>query len=70
MAHLRKPSYLSLLFFGILHSGGYIFLCLLCLSLLSYLQDLLRQPLCLFAFIFPVDAFDHHLLDNVRNLWL
>ena len=29
-----RLSYLSLLFFGTLHSGGYIFLCLLCLSLL------------------------------------
>ena len=52
-------SYLSLLFFGNLHSDGYIFPFLLCLSLLfflSYLYGLLKQPFCLFAFLFLGDG--------------
>ena len=56
IVHLRSPSYLSLLFFGTLRSFGYIFPFLPCLSLssfLSCLQSLLRQPLCLLAFLFP-----------------
>ena len=30
-------------------------------SFLSYLSGLLRQPFCLFAFLFLEDGFDHHL---------
>ena len=46
---------ISLLFFGTLNSKGYIFSFLLCLSLLffhNYLYGLLRQPFCLFEFLF------------------
>ena len=53
--HLRRLYYLPLLIFGTLHSDGYIFLFFLWLSLLcflNYLQGLLRQPVCLFAFFF------------------
>jgi len=39
---LRKASYLSLLFFGTLHSNGYIFLFLLCFSLLFFSQLFVR----------------------------
>ena len=51
---LRNVSYLTLLFFGTVHSGGYIFpfLFAFCFSsFLSYLQSLLRQSFCLFAFL-------------------
>ena len=34
----------------------------------SYLQGLLRQPFCLFAFLFLGDGLDPHLLYNVMNL--
>ena len=39
---LRKASYLSLLFFGTLHSNGYIFPFLLCFSLLFFSQLFVR----------------------------
>ena len=39
--HLRRISYLSLLFFGTLHSDGYIFPFLLCLSFSSFPEILL-----------------------------
>ena len=39
-------------------------------SFLSYLSGLLRQPLCLFAFLFLGDGLDHCLLHNVMNLHL
>ena len=42
--HLGRPSYLCLLFFGILHSNGYIFPFLLCLSLLFFSQLFVRPP--------------------------
>ena len=69
--HLRRPSYLSLLFSGTLHSVGYIFPFLPCFcfpSFLSYLQSHLRQPLCLHAFLFLWDGFGNFLLYNVTNL--
>ena len=53
--HWRRLSYLSLLFFGTLHSNVYIFPFLICLLLLFFSQlfvSLLRQPFCLFAFFF------------------
>ena len=37
-------------------------------SFLSYLQSLLRQPLCLLAFLFLWDCFGHCLLCNIMNL--
>ena len=37
-------------------------------SFLSYLKGLLRQPFCLFAFLFLGDGFDHCLLYSVTNL--
>ena len=37
-------------------------------SFLSYLYSLLIQPLCLFAFLFLGNVFDHHLLCNVADL--
>ena len=37
-------------------------------SFLSYLQGLLRQPLCLLQFLFLQDGFGHHLLYNITNL--
>ena len=36
-------------------------------SFLSYLSGLLRQPFCLFAFLFLGDGLDHCLLYNVTN---
>ena len=42
--HLRRLSYLSLLFFGILHSDGYIFFFLLCLSRLFFSQLFVSPP--------------------------
>ena len=41
---LRKAFYLSLLFFGTLHSDGYIFPFLLCLSFLFFSQPFIRPP--------------------------
>ena len=55
-------SYLSLVFFGTLHSNGFMcpfLLCLFSFSFLSYLQGHLRQPFCLFAFLFLGDGLDH-----------
>jgi len=37
-------------------------------SFLSYLSGLLRQPFCLFAFLFLGNGLDHCLLFNVANL--
>ena len=48
-------SYLSLLFFGTLHSNGYIFPFLLCFSHLFFSQLFVRpprQPFCFFALLF------------------
>ena len=42
--HLRRPSYLSLLFSGTLHSFGYIFPFFLCLSLLFFSQLFVKPP--------------------------
>ena len=62
IVHLRRPSYLSFLFSGTLHSIVYIFPFLPCLSLQFSQQSLLRQPLCLLAFLFLWDGFGHFLL--------
>ena len=44
IVHWGRLSYLSLLFFGTLHSYGYIFPFLLCLSLLFFSQLFVRPP--------------------------
>ena len=53
---LRKTSYLSLLFFGTLHSNGNIFPFLLCFSLIFFSQLFVRPPqtvILLFCISFP-----------------
>ena len=68
--HWGRLSYLSLLVFGILLSEEYIFPFLLCHSLLFFSQlmyDLLRQPFCLFPFLFLGESLHHSLLNNVTN---
>ena len=42
--HWKRLSYLSLLFFGILHSDGYIFPFLFCLLLLFFSQPSIKPP--------------------------
>ena len=68
---LRK-AFLSLLtFFGTLHSNGCIFPFLLCLSVLfSAICKASSDRVCLFAFLFLWDCFDHHLLYSVMNLYM
>jgi len=64
------PSYLSLLFFGILHSDGCIFPFLLCLLLLFFSQLFVRShetTILFFAYLFLGDGFDHRLLYNVTT---
>ena len=39
-------------------------------SFLSYLSGLLRQPFCLFAFLFLGDGFDHRLLYKPQSIVL
>ena len=68
---LRRLSYFSLLFRA-LHSFGYIFPFLLCLSLLFFSQLFVRTPqttILPFCSSFG-DGFDHRLLYNVMNLHL
>ena len=62
---------ISLLFFGTLHSNGYIFPFLLCFSLAFFSQLFVRPPqtaILLFAFLFHGDGLDPCLLYNVMNL--
>ena len=69
--HWRRLSYLSLLVFGTLHSNGYIFPLLLCLSLFFFSQLHLRPPqttICLLAFLFLGGGLDHCLLYSVTNV--
>ena len=62
MVHVRKLSYLSLLFSETLHSVGYILPFLLCLPFLFFSQLFAKpQQLCLLAFLFLEDDFGHHL---------
>ena len=71
LAQGRSPG--EVLFFGTLHSNGYIFPFLLCLLLLFFSQLFARpprQPFSLFAFLFLGDGLDHCLLYNVTNLRL
>ena len=68
---LRKAILLSLLFFGTLHSGAYIFPFLLCLSLLFFSQLFIRPPqtaICFLAFLFYGDRLDPCLLYHITNL--
>ena len=46
--HWGRLSYLSLLFFGALHSNGYIFSFLFCLSLIFFSQLFVRPPQTIF----------------------
>ena len=67
----ERYTHLSLLFFGTLHSNGYIFPFLLCLSLLFFSQLFVRLPqttILPFCFSFYWDGLDHCLLYNVMNL--
>ena len=70
--HWGRLSYLSLLFFGTLHSNGYIFPFLLCLSLLFFSQLFVRPPqttISPFCIFFSLgDGLDPCLLYNVTNL--
>ena len=69
--HWGRLSYLSLLFFGTLHSNGCMFPFLLCFSLLFFSQLFVRppQPAIFFnAFLFHGDGLDPCLLYNVANL--
>ena len=73
IAHLRRISSLSLLFFGTLHSNGYIFPFLLCLLLLFFSQLFIRPlqtTILPFCISFSWYAFDHHLLYNLQALCL
>ena len=68
--HLTS-SCLSLLFSRMLNSHEWVFPFLPCLSRLFFPQlflSLLRQPLCLLAFLFPWGGFILCLLYNVMNL--
>ena len=69
----RRLSYLSLLFFGTLHSHGYIFPFLLYLSHLFFSQLFVRPPqttIFPFWFLFLGRGFDCHLIYSVTNLLL
>ena len=69
--HWGKLSYLSLLFFATLHSNGYIFPFLLCLSLLFYSQIFVRTPetaFLPFCTSFSWEWYDPCLLYSVMNL--
>ena len=67
-----KRVLISLLFFGTLHSDGYIFPFLLCLSLL-FLSQLFVRPsqttILLAAFLYHGDGFGHCLLYSVANFY-
>ena len=70
-AHIRRLSYLHLLFSGTLHSVGISFPFSFLFSSFSQLSVRPRQtPLCLLAFLFLWDGFGHSLLYNVVNLHL
>ena len=64
----RIASFLSLLaIFGSLHSNGYIFTFLLCLSLLFFSQLFVRLPLTtIFSFTFLLlgDVLDHYIMSG------
>ena len=69
--HLGRLSCVSLLFFGTLHSDGYIFPFLLCHLLLFFSQLFVSPPqttILPFCISFSWDCLDHCLLYNVMNL--
>ena len=69
IVHVKKLSYLSLLFSEPLHLVGYILPFLLCLPLLFSSQLFAKpQPFCLLAFLFLGDGLGHLLLYNPTNL--
>ena len=71
IVHWRRPSCLSLLFSGILHLVGCTFPFLPCFLFLFFPQlfvSLLRQPLCLLAFLFLWNNFFHCLLYSTTDL--
>ena len=65
-----KLSRLSLLFFGTLHSNGYVVPCLLCVSLLftAICKASSDGHFVFFAFLFLGDGLDYRLMYNVINL--
>ena len=69
-----RRAFLSSLFFGTLHSNGYIFPFLFCLYLLFFYQLFVRPrptsilPFCIYLFIYFGDGLDPCLLSNVTNL--
>ena len=66
--HWGRFSYLSLLFFGTLHSNGYILPFLLCLSRLFFSQLFVRLPQTTILHFFSLgDGLDHCLLYNIKN---
>ena len=69
--HWGRLSYLSLLFFGTLHSNRYSFPFLLCFLLLFFSQLFVRPPQTTnlpFCISFPGNGLNPCLLYNVRNL--
>ena len=69
--HIRRPSYLSLLFSGTLSSVGYIFPFLPCLLLLLFPQLFVKAPQTTAVpscISFSLGCFGHCLLYNVMNL--
>ena len=67
--YLGRLSYLSLVFFGTLHSDDISFLFSFACCFFSQLFIRPLQTTILpFAFLFLGDGFDHHLLVNVTNL--
>ena len=69
--HWGRLSYLSLLFFGNLHSDEYIFPFFLGLSLLFFSQLFVSLPqttILPFAFLFLGDGLDHCLMYNIMKL--
>ena len=70
--HWGRLSYVSLLFFGTLHSNGYILPFLLCFSILFFSQLFVKLPqtaiLLFYIFFFLADSLDPCLLYNVTNL--
>ena len=73
IVHLRRASYLSLVFSGSLHSVESIFPFLLCLSLLSFPQLFVKSPQTITlpsCISFSLEKFGHCLLYSVMNLFM
>ena len=70
IVHLKRLSYLSLLFSGTLHSVGYVFPFLPCLSLLPFSQlfvKLTHTATLLSCISFSLRWFGYHLLHNIMK---